>query len=46
VGKVTYTQFMEDTLSTAASFAREGRMVYVCDPESGKEIVVEAGRDE
>ena len=34
-------QFMEDTLSSAASFAREGSVVYVSDPDSRGEVVVE-----
>lgn len=32
-GKVTYMQFMEDTLSTAASFRKSGQMIYESDPD-------------
>lgn len=38
-GKVSYMQFMEDTLSTAASFRKSGRMVYASDPEGGEVAV-------
>jgi uncharacterized protein len=40
-GKVTYMQFMEDTLDSAKSFRREGRMVYVSHPDDGHEVVIE-----
>lgn len=39
-GVVTYMQFMEDTLDSATSFRKEGRVVYVSDPEDGHEVVV------
>ena len=38
--KVTYMQFMEDTLNTAKSFRKSGRMVYASNPEGG-EVVIE-----
>lgn len=38
--KVKYMQFMEDTLDSAKSFRRDGRMVYVSDPDDGHEFVV------
>ena len=38
-GKVTYMQFMEDTLSTATSFRKSGKMVYASDPEGGEVVI-------
>lgn len=37
--KVVYMQFMEDTLSTAASFRKSGRMVYASHPKGGEVVV-------
>ena len=39
-GKVTYMQFMEDTLDSARSFRKSGKMVYVSDPDGTKEVVI------
>ena len=38
-GKVTYMQFMEDTLDTAASFRKSGQMVYASNPEGGEVVI-------
>lgn len=40
-GKVTFMQFMEDTLSTANSFRKSGKVVYQSHPESGEEFSVD-----
>ena len=37
--KVTYMQFMEDTLDTAKSFRKSGRMVYASNPEGGEVVI-------
>jgi hypothetical protein len=31
---------VEDTLDSAKSFRKEGKMVYVSDPESKKEVII------
>ena len=38
--KVTYMQFMEDTLDTAKSFRKSGKMVYSSNPEGGDDVVL------
>ena len=38
-GKVTYMQFMEDTLDTAKSFRRSGKMVYASSRD-GRDITI------
>ena len=40
-GKVVYMQFMEDSLSTANSFRKSGKVVYQSNPDDGKEFVVD-----
>ena len=40
-GKVTYMQFMEDTLDSAKSFRKSGKMVYVSNPDDEHEVVIE-----
>ena len=37
--KVTYMQFMEDTLDTAKSFRKKGKMVYASDLEGGEVVI-------
>lgn len=39
--KVTYMQFMEDTLDTAKSFRKSGSMVYASNPEGGEVVIGE-----
>lgn len=39
-GKVTYMQFMEDTLSSSASFAKSGSVVYASNPD-GEEVTID-----
>lgn len=38
-GKVTYMQFMEDTLASAKSFRKSGKMVYATDLEGGEVVI-------
>lgn len=43
-GKIVYMQFMEDTLSTATSFAKSGSMTYASNPDGGEvTLKVESG---
>ena len=37
--KVTYMQFMEDTLDTAKSFRKRGTMVYASNPKGGEVVI-------
>ena len=37
--KVVYMQFMEDTLDSAKSFRKSGKMVYASNPEGGEVVI-------
>lgn len=41
IGKVTYMQFMEDTLDTAKSFRKSGKMVYASSRDGGNVTIGE-----